>query len=192
NDSNHVILESILSSGSKTGLIVKDSQAVTVQNVVSASNRIGIALAKATDSAVINCTTGDNALAGLSASNGCTGAIFNNVFWQSAVGIVFDNAETGLKVDYNLYAVASTGRLEGLVIRRSLPAWQKISNVDAHSAQFPIIFKDPAKFDYTPSNSFNWRPLSAVTAGWGVASFGGFTAPKTDLLGQPRKAEIDL
>ena len=67
--------------------------------------------------------------------------------------------------------------------RSLLIGWQSLSGLDAHSVQMPVTFRDAANGDYTPTSTLPWALDRVTTAGWGVASFAGVTAPKTDITG---------
>ena len=163
-----------------------------IENVVAAKNRTGATFSGNMHTALVNCSFVGNSAITLALAHNQNSAVFNNVMVNSPTGIYLTKDNEGLVLDHNLYFASFLGKMEGEAVRTSISGWQRLTGMDAHSLSMPVEFADAAQDDYRPASTLAWAPNLVTTAGWGVASLGGFTAPADDILGQKRGGAADL
>lgn len=179
-NANALRISAVRVTGSMVGLNIDNAQQPRVENTISDHNRYGIVLNHSTHGVVVNCTVADCEDTALQFPTGEGTVAFNNVMANVSTGINI-GASKNNALDYNLYVVQFVGKMDEQIARTLLIGWQSLSGFDAHSVQLPVTFRDAANGDYTPTATLPWAQDRLTTAGWGLATYAGVKAPKTDI-----------
>jgi len=180
----------LLDSG--VGLRAEGVSGARFENLVIAGNGTGGVLRECQDSVFANCTAADNRDLAISLAGNRGGAVFNNLFINSQLGMYDGGGNERLAVDCNLYVALFVGGLAGQPTRESLAAWRALTGFDRRSVELPVQFADPARRDYRPVLALPWCLARATTADWGTAELAGFAAPPADINGNARSGGMDL
>lgn len=183
-----VTLRRVRATGGREGIRLASAVRATIENAISDGNRDGIVLDGGRDNAVVNCTVAENAGDALSVIGGERLIAFNNALAHCGAGVAIAAPCAGLKLDDNLYDVPLVGRTAA----RSLGQWQARSGQDAHSVQLPLRFRDAKGGDFRPAGTLAWALDRATTTDWGTAELEHVKAPERDLDGAPRSGRPDV
>ena len=179
--------------GGAVGLQLQEVKDIRIENAIVAQSMTGVLLAKAADTAVVNCTFVGNASIGMSIRDAQHVATFNNLVVDAGCAIVVGGERKDLTVDHNLYVALSVGKLFGQPNRVMLGPWRNVSGgLDAASVQLPVEFANAPGGNYRPISRMDWAPERATVSDWGVEAVRGFKAPARDIDGSPRVGPPDV
>ena len=187
-----VMVSRVVAAAGIIGVGVSGCSGTRIENVVSAHNRYGIIVNGGQDNVVVNCTAADNVTLGISLSSGLRPTAFNNCLSNNTIGVYLGKALTGARVDYNLYFGIGIGKVDGQGGRGMLGPWQALTQLDAHSVQLQVTFRNTAANDYHPVSVLDWALNRATTGDWGTNRLGKTAAPTTDIDGARRDGRPDL
>jgi parallel beta-helix repeat protein len=173
-------------SNSSRGINLSGGNQTVFNNIISGNGAEGIYLSNATNGLVYNNTCYDNTSREIFfAGTSTDGRLFNNVAWSKSTSCIqVDSASTnGFQSDYNNFCTnggTSVGHWAGAA-QSSLSDWQAASGQDASSISTDPGFVGASAAPPDVHLADGSRSINA-----GTASFGGVSAPSTDIDGEPR------